>query len=312
MTTSGSSNFSVNRNDILQQAYELAGIIRTGQAMSSAQVTKGSIMLNAMIKAWSASGIRMWTVSEALLVPAAEQYQYDLGVTSTDTVGLVSGHRETTVSAAEASGQTVISVSSVTGMAAANRIAILLDDGTMHFTTISSVGASTVTIASALTSGAEEGAPVITFNATLVRPLKVVSARRRDMLTGTVTRMLPISRSDFRNLSNKNYDGLPSQFWYDPQNTLGQLCIYPREDVVTAMIEMTIHRPIEDFDTAADTPDLPQEWVKALWLGLALDIGVNIPEQRYGRIAQQLTALMDGLSGNDREEESLMFSPDMG
>ncbi len=76
MTTSGSTNFSENRNAIMQEAYELGGIVRAGQAISGAQVTKASRVLNAMIKSWMASGIHIWTVSEAVLIPQAAQFQY--------------------------------------------------------------------------------------------------------------------------------------------------------------------------------------------------------------------------------------------
>jgi|DEB0MinimDraft_3_1074331.scaffolds.fasta_scaffold00492_8 hypothetical protein len=75
-------------------------------------------------------------------------------------------HNETTLDAAEAAGQTVISVAATTNMQAGDSILIELDDSTFHLSTISSfVAGDTVTIADALPSKAASGNKVVIASA---------------------------------------------------------------------------------------------------------------------------------------------------
>lgn len=71
---------------------------------------------------------------------------------------------ETTIGADEETGQTTITVDSSTGMAATSRIAIILDNGNLHTTTISSVtNSTTIVIDDALTGKASDGNRVYTY-----------------------------------------------------------------------------------------------------------------------------------------------------
>lgn len=86
----------------------------------------------------------------------------------------------TTLSGAEASGQTVLSVTSTTGMSSTsgrNAVRILLDNGRWHQTTISSIGAGTITVASGLPSNAASGNTVVATGVyTFTLPAPVVES----------------------------------------------------------------------------------------------------------------------------------------
>ena len=56
MTTSGSYDFSINRDQIIEGALRLCGVIAQGETPSATQITEGSRMLNLMVKAWEADG----------------------------------------------------------------------------------------------------------------------------------------------------------------------------------------------------------------------------------------------------------------
>ncbi len=72
-------------------------------------------------------------------------------------------NRRTTISSTEAGGQTVISVTSITGMASGDYVAILLDSGAYHYTTINGApSGGTITILAALPSQAAAGREVLT------------------------------------------------------------------------------------------------------------------------------------------------------
>ncbi len=69
----------------------------------------------------------------------------------------VSDGTSTTLDANEASGQTVISVTSETGFSATDAVGIRLNDGKEHRTTVASTAAGTITIDDALPSAADSG-----------------------------------------------------------------------------------------------------------------------------------------------------------
>ena len=52
MTTSGSYDFSINRDQIIEGALRLCGVIAQGETPSATQITEGSRMLNLMVNAW--------------------------------------------------------------------------------------------------------------------------------------------------------------------------------------------------------------------------------------------------------------------
>ena len=71
---------------------------------------------------------------------------------------------ETTLGADEAAGQTILTVESTTGLTATENIAVYLDTGTVHTSTIASVtDSTTLTINDALPSKASDGNRVYTY-----------------------------------------------------------------------------------------------------------------------------------------------------
>ena len=64
MATSGSINFSINRNEIITEALELLGAISFGETPSANEITSCARTLNLMIKAWNGQGIHLWTETE--------------------------------------------------------------------------------------------------------------------------------------------------------------------------------------------------------------------------------------------------------
>src|SRR6185436_1436929 len=96
----------------------------------------------------------------------------------------------TTISAAEAAGQTVISITSNTDattnpgttvtMTSGDYVGIELDDGTLHWSTISGTPSTTMTIVDALTSAAASGNYVWWFTARAQRFIDHEAVIMRD------------------------------------------------------------------------------------------------------------------------------------
>lgn len=313
MATSGSSNFAATRNDIIRKAARLCGALRAGSTLGEQAIADWAFSLNAMVKRWQADGIHVWTVADGTLFPVASQESYGLANSSSGAYATQS-YVQTALSADEASGQTVLSVDSITGIAASDYIVVQLDDGTLHQSTVSGTpSAGTVTIADALASAASEGSAVFAFTNKIERPLKIVDARLHEIASGTETPISVVSRLSYYGLPNKSEDGEIVQVFYDPQLATGRLHLYQPPSSVAELVKFTWWRPIEDFDAGGDNPDLPAEWISTLYWNLAQEMGpeYSLPDATWNRIVFMAEKTLDSVSGFDREAESIEFGPDM-
>ncbi len=308
MATSGSTDFTRTRNQIITDAFQLLNIYGANETITSSDLNFGAARLNAMVKAWQAMGINLWAYEEARIFMTVGQSQYTLG-TSGDKSCLASDFVETTLSANEAASQTVLSVTSSTGMTASDVVGIVLDSGSIHWTTIVSVDSATqITITLALVSAAASGAQVFTYTTLLFRPLKIHSVRRHHE-GGTETPMYALSRQEYFDLSNKTGQGVPNEYYYDPQLASGKLYVYQAPNDSSVYLTATVSRAFDDFDDADNTPDFPQEWLDALTYNLCLRIA-----PAFGKIAEattliapMATALLDAAKSWDNETTSLFF-----
>lgn len=280
MATSGSVNFTVNRDEIIKHALLKIGAIAADETPDSPDVTDAARVLNMMIKTWNANGLQLWVQQRATLFLETATHQYSLGPTGDH--GTHSFTR-TTISADEAGGQTTISVTSESGMTVADYIGIVLDDGTVHWTTIASL--ATLTITAALPSAAASGNSVYFYTTKMHRPLRILYAFTRDQLTNTDEPVEIIKdRAKYFGIYDKTNDSNPTRIYYDPQLTNGVLYTNYEQTNVDETLELVYHRPIEDFDASTDNPDFPQEWYEPLVYGLALrlapDYGKNVTERQ--------------------------------
>lgn len=319
MPSSGSYDFTRTRNQIITRAGRITGAIRAGATMKAQDVTDFSEALNSMVKRWSVTpGMHVWTTAEATLFPQASQSKYALGSSSTDHA--TETFYETEISTAgEASGQTILSVNETTNMTTNDHIGVVVDDGTLHWSTIASKTASTVTINDALDDAASAGNKVFSYTSKIVRPLRIPnregSIRLYDIANGNDTPLgPPVSRDEYYSLPNKTQTGSINQVFYDPQLTLGYIYLWSPPIAVTDLVKFTWHRPIQDFDAAGDNPDLPQEWIDPLVWNLAdvMAPEYDVPAEKMAMIAQKAAIFLDSVAGFDREAESVLFEPDHG
>lgn len=313
MASSGSIDWTATRNAIIRMAALDVQAIGAGVTMSAEMLADFDFSLNAMVKAWNASGIHVWTVTEATLFPQAETVKYTVGTNGTAHV--TQSHVETALSADEASGGTVMSIDSNDGMTDGDNIGVVLDDGSIQWSTILSSTSTTVTLADELTDSAAEGNAVFAYTSKIVRPLRIVDARRYNISSAVDTPIITASRRDYQALPTKTGTGTINQIFYDKQNNTGAIYIWqPPATVIDDLVKFTWHRPIEDFDAAGDNPDLPVEWIQALRYNLAKSMITQFSPSR-GRandIKELAIEYLDLVKDHDREDEPIFFQPDMG
>lgn len=309
MPTSGSADFTINRNDILNTALVLCGYADPDETPSGNDYTNSSRLLNLMVKAWMAKGINLWAMKEATLFLSVGTASYSLGPSGTHCTN---AYVHTTLSADAASSATSIQIASATGMSNADNIGIVLNDGSIHWATISGAPSTTTTIASGLTSAASSGNVVFAYTTKINRPQRIISAYRRS-ISGQDTPIELIARSDYAELSDKSTEGKPIQAFYDPQLTNGTLYLWSTPDLATDVVRFWHSRPLEDFDSATDNPDFPIEWGEALIYGLAdrLCDFYRAPLATKQQIRVLAAEKLDEAMSYDSEPVSVFFQPDL-
>lgn len=311
MTTSGTSDFNLTRNQIIKAALRKLGAIATGETPSQNIITDCAEALNAMVKRWDAKGIHIWTESQGTLFLQPNQVQYILGTGSPDHA--TQSYVYTTLQDQGNVGDTTVTVVSDDGISDGDYIGIMTESNNTFWTTVNGTPSNNViTLDNALTSVCNAGSNVYAYTTPLLRPLRVPQARRYVFESEITTPLIVLSRKDYFDLPNQLNTGTITQWFYDPRGgavTTGALYVWPAPLDSFSAVTFTWYRQIQDFDNQANTPDLPQEWLDTLIFNLALTLApeFDCPPQRYAMIKEQAIAYLDEVTGWDREPEPIYF-----
>lgn len=320
MATSGTYSFNYNTLQIINSAARKIGAIASGETLSSAAIQDFQDALNILVKALDATGLHIWTEEEATLFLQPNQIEYTVGGSTTDNAAWATipdvqtpAFTPTTLAGAVNAGASTISVASATGFAASYYVGVVLNSGSIFWSTESGApSGTTITLTTPLSGAAAAGSAVYVYPTQIIRPLRIVGARRLAFSGLLETPMILMSRLDYRNLPNKSSPGTVTQLFYDPRggaSSQGVIWVWPAPPDATSAVNFTWWRPIQDFDANGNIPDLPVEWIDALVWNLAYKMALeyDCPAARYQMIQQQAAAAADNVRGWDREAESYMF-----
>lgn len=311
MATSGTISFTRTRDQLIKAALRKCGINSVGETIEAQQIEDAAEDLNMMIKAWKAQGINLWCYQEIAIFPIVGQASYNLGATGDRAASV---YFVTTLSAAAAVGSLTINLSNVSyGNFSINGwiIGVVLDSGTIQWTTINGVPTGNiVTLAASLTGSAGAANQVYVYQVQAQRPLRV-SAGRVKISNGNEIPMKVISRQEYQNLPIKKTEGHPTQLYYDPQLGNGILSMWSTFETVNDFVIVTAQREIQDFNNLNDEPDLPVEWIEPIVYNLAsriaLDYGVDkVTRDDINAMAQ---GFLDTVMWWDQEAVSITFTP---
>ena len=76
--SSGSTDFSVTRDDIIKRALRLIGVLAQGETPTTTQVTEAAFALNGLVKAWEADGMPLWAIKQRDVQLVSGQSTYTL------------------------------------------------------------------------------------------------------------------------------------------------------------------------------------------------------------------------------------------
>lgn len=289
MTTSSSWDYSVTAAQIITAAAENLSIITTGGTIAPADQTAMLQRLNFIAKQWQgkadmAQGLKVHTRQRVTLFLAKGQQRYTIGPASGDSRASTQYGR-TTVSANYASG-TSLNVTALTDtttypgttvtMTAADIIGVVLNDGTIGWTTISSAASSPITLGGGLASAANAGNYVYWFTSRAQRFPVIEYANLRTFDTSTFGKATDMPLYIYRDVqsyeaaSSKTGDGDPLSILVEPGRLNTAVTLNSQPTDVSKVVNLTTLYPAEDYDATTNDIAFPQEWFAALEWELTL------------------------------------------
>lgn len=312
MTTSNSVDFELTALQLITKSFQKLGVRAAETPLESFEIQDGLDDLNLMLKSWQQQGLHLWLEEEGIIFLDVGKESYLLGP-SGDEATQIDDFVATTTSADEAADQTIIDVTSSTGMLAADKVGIRLDDGTRHWTTIFSVDNSTqITLATKLPSVAASGSTVFTFTNLIQRPLRISSSRRKTHGADNEIEVYSWSRNEYFNQVNKASTGTVVNAYYQPKLTNGRYYVWQTAASANDYVRISFERPIEDVDLKTETLDIPVEWYETIIYSLAarLTDAYRVSPQKKNEIMTIASNLLEDSIGWDKEVESINIQPD--
>jgi hypothetical protein len=147
------------------------------------------------------------------------------------------------------------------------------------------------------------------------RPIDVLEVYRRETSTNIDVQLNQYSRVDFNNLSDKDSEGTPVNFYYDPQMTASKLYVWPTasSDFATNYtLQVLYTKPFDDMDSSDDNLAFPQEWELAVVYGLALVLAFEYgtPNAELRLLREEATRYKNEAMYWDTEHDAIFITPD--
>ena len=147
------------------------------------------------------------------------------------------------------------------------------------------------------------------------KPLKVLQAWNHNISSNVDVPMRIITQAEYNILGNKTSSGNPIQVYYDPRRNSGEMHLFPVPSTTEQsanIIHYVCQIPFEDFNSATDEPDFPQEWYDAITYGLATrlapEYGVPIADRKT--LWQEMSIIKQEALNFGLEEGSMFFQVD--
>ena len=311
MARSGTKDFSITRNDIINAALRKIGEWDSGESPSGPEVADAAQALNLLVKQFTAAGAEIWLQKEITLFLQDGQKSYLLGPTGDN---VTESYVETALTDGEPGTETSIVVDSITGILDGDYIGIMQDDDSIHWDTVNGTPAgSTVTITNGLASVAAAGNKVYAYTTKAFRPAKLIFCNTRDN-NDYDTQVDLIGEIEYRTLSLKGSSGRPDQVWYQPTLDNGTLYVWPvvPGSTVNKLIISAQYYP-DDFDVASNNPDFPIEWGNALIWGLANELApeYQVDLRQQSAIAQRAVNHLNEALDFDVENASIILGAEL-
>lgn len=327
---------SRDADEIIYRALRIVGEFDEGDTATPNELTSARLALNSMIREWSvADGVGLWLRKRCILILNSGKQRYSLGPAGTpgtvddfhffyDTE-LIEGATEL----AEAASATQIEVTdtawvdyagnAVTKPQVADVIGIRQDDLTIHWDTVGSIAAGSVTLTTGLDSAAAIGSKIYAYTNRAPRPHGILYTYR-ESTSGSAAENELVGRREFERLSLKSSSGVPLKVHFDPgldattsANNYSTLHVWPVKNPKSydKLILICEFHPDIITSTATDNIQFPDEWASCLAWNLADEIATEYevgPQTQVIIAAKAREKKENMMWAADREEASFFMA----
>jgi hypothetical protein len=329
MAVSGTTTFTVTRDEIISAALRSLAVLEEGAQPSATTLENASFSLNLILKKWQSEGIKLWTVVEYTIPLVANQTAYTIGPSAlydynadkplrliqaflrnmsntTNSVGEISltsagsGYTSAPTNPASATG------GNGTGAGFNLTFGGNLTLGTGYVTEIA--------LANNGGSGYAVGDVLTISGGGFTTPATVTVDTLLNVYTDMP--MTLISEQEYNILGSKQSQGNVNTVYYKPWRDYGEIKVFLTPNTATATnynLHLTVQRPIMDITKPNQNFDFPSEWFLALkWAmvaELASDYEKTLNDKQY--YEQKALMLKNELMDWDIEWTSTFFQPDV-
>lgn len=300
--------FQLTLEEVIQDACGLIQVGVDGEGLEPEYYERARVAVNRVILEMQAQGLHLTSYKVGYLFLQPDQYQYvveDENATNT--------YYERTLSADEASGQTVLSVSGTDDAQVDDIIGITLDDGSLQWTTISSIDTvnSTITVADALTDDAADGNYIFNYRVPLRQISRIHQIWRRDNYVTDIPINM-ISQQEYDVLPYKTTsNGVPSIAYYYRGLPKGTMFLWPLPSTSQSIIGFWYECKLGQMKDPTDAIDLDQFYIPAFVYTVALRLcdTFAVSNDVYTRIKDAQADIMAQALSYDDEGTPVKISP---
>jgi hypothetical protein len=324
MAVSGTTTFTVTRDQIIEAALRSLAVLEEGAQPSATTIENSSFSLNLILKKWQSEGIKLWTVVEYTLPLVNTQTSYTIGpsaiydLNADKPLRVVQAFLRNMTAPTNGVGKiSILSGGSGYSSQPSNPVSVSVNTGTGSGATFNlTFAGGVVTNAALQASGGnyEVGNILTVLGGAYTTPATITV----DSLSNTFIDlpMNLISQQEYNILGSKSSQGTTNSVFYKPWTDYGEVKVFLTPNANTSEyyeLHLTVQRPIMDITKPNENFDFPSEWFLALkWAlvaELASDYEKTLNDKNY--YEQKALMLKNELMDWDIEWTSTFFQPDL-
>lgn len=297
--------YAKTAGDLIRDALRAATISGILLPVQSEDFAQGESALNDILMSLQTEQIHIWAQTEALIPLNPDQTKYVFG-----TDHIFTNYVYTTASAAIATA-TTLTVVSTTGMSTGDFIGVEMADGTRQWTTLTVTGATTLTLAAALTGAVDDLAGVYTYTTKTDQPVRIDSVRYADTYTSDEISTTMVARDEYFNQPSKTTSGAVNTWYFQRNLDFGHLYIWPIADNCKRLLRITFIKPQYIPEDQSEDILIPPEWYVALKFKLAADLAMSygVDANRQMMLEQKAAIYLQKAISSDDDGASFQFTP---
>jgi hypothetical protein len=324
MAVSGTTTFTVTRDQIIESALRSLAVLEEGAQPSATTIENSSFSLNLILKKWQSEGIKLWTVVEYTIPLVNTQTSYTIGpsaaydLNADKPLRVIQAFLRNMTAPTNGVGKvSLLSGGSGYSSQPSNPVSVSVNSGLGSGATFNLTFSGGVVTGAALqaTGGNYEVGNVLTvLGGAYTTPATITV----DSLSNTFIDlpMNLISQQEYNILGSKSSQGTTNSVFYKAWRDYGEVKVFLTPNANTSQyyeLHLTVQRPIMDITKPNENFDFPSEWFLALkWAlvaELASDYEKTLNDKQY--YEQKATLLKNELMDWDIEWTSTYFQPDV-